>query len=214
MENRLKERLTGAAILVALIVVLVPQMFRGQGGETSPVTSSSGDGAPVRSYTIDLSNNPKSSAPLQSTASTGASNNTDSSANPSSNTASPSAPAAPAPQPSPVPTPAAPLAQQPAAAPAPKVHTQAPAPSPSPPPAAKAPAGGAWSVQLGLFSKHENAEKMLSEAKAKGFNVAISTADPKGMFHVHAVGLADRAAAQALVQRLKDQGLPGAVVGP
>ncbi|MGA8706912.1 MAG: hypothetical protein WB646_07980, partial [Steroidobacteraceae bacterium] len=66
MENRLKERLTGAAILVALIVLLVPEMFRGQRGDTA-APASSGDGPPIRSYTIDLSNSPASKAPLQST---------------------------------------------------------------------------------------------------------------------------------------------------
>ena len=75
MENRLKERLTGAAILVALIVLLVPEMFHGQRGDTA-APASSGDGPPIRSYTIDLSNSPASTAPLQPTppaASTGAS---------------------------------------------------------------------------------------------------------------------------------------------
>ncbi len=66
MENRLKERLTGAAILVALIVLLVPEMFRGQRGDAA-APASSGDGPPMRSYTIDLSNSPASKAPLQST---------------------------------------------------------------------------------------------------------------------------------------------------
>src|SRR3974390_3596565 len=73
MENRIKERLTGAAILVALIVMLVPEMFRGQGDHGSaPAGGGNGpgasDGAPMRSYTIDLSNNAKSGTPLQSTA--------------------------------------------------------------------------------------------------------------------------------------------------
>jgi cell division septation protein DedD len=67
MENRLKERLTGAAILVALVVMLVPEMFHGQRGDIAASPGSSGDGPPVRSYTIDLSNSPSGSAPLQST---------------------------------------------------------------------------------------------------------------------------------------------------
>src|SRR5450755_5023904 len=67
MENRLKERLTGAAILVALVVMLVPEMFHGQRGDVAASASSSGEGPPVRSYTIDLSNNPTHTAPLQPT---------------------------------------------------------------------------------------------------------------------------------------------------
>src|SRR5579863_2939678 len=67
MENRLKQRLTGAAILVALIVMLVPEMFHGQRGNVAAVSGSSGEGPPVRSYTIDLSNSPTRTGPLQST---------------------------------------------------------------------------------------------------------------------------------------------------
>src|SRR5580692_3182241 len=67
MENRLKQRLTGAAILVALIVMLVPEMFHGQRGNVAATAGSSGEGPPLRSYTIDLSNSPTRTAPLQST---------------------------------------------------------------------------------------------------------------------------------------------------
>src|SRR5579862_6004329 len=67
METRLKERLTGAAILVALIVLVVPELFHGQSRESTPGAGSSGEGPPVRSYTIDLSNGPDRTAPLQST---------------------------------------------------------------------------------------------------------------------------------------------------
>jgi cell division septation protein DedD len=69
-------------------------------------------------------------------------------------------------------------------------------------------------VQLGLFAKRENAERQVSDAKARGFAVSISNADPKGLFHVRVAGLADRAAAQAVEQKLKAQGLPAAVVAP
>ncbi|HEX4025277.1 MAG TPA: SPOR domain-containing protein [Steroidobacteraceae bacterium] len=79
MENRLKERLTGAAILVALIVLVVPEMFHGPrsaapAGQGSPPAGSvspagaAAEGPPVRSYTIDLSGAGASSAPLQSDA--------------------------------------------------------------------------------------------------------------------------------------------------
>jgi DedD protein len=216
MENRLKERLTGAAIMVALIVALVPEMFRGQngGGEAKSATSSSssGEGPPMRTYTIDLSNNPKSNGPLQS-----------------ANVAAPAPTATPTPAPPPAPAQSQPA--PPAPAPAPR-HTapaatppptpsparvaRAPAPTPAPPPAAAprpAPAG-TWSAQLGLFSKRENAERMLNEAKAKGFNATVSSADAKGQFHVQVTGLTDRNAAQAMVQKLKGENLPAAVVGP
>ena len=71
METRLKERLTGAAILVALIVLVVPELFHGQHQDVASNTSSSGEGPPVRSYTTDLSNGSARTAPLQSTESSG-----------------------------------------------------------------------------------------------------------------------------------------------
>jgi DedD protein len=204
MENRLKERLTGAAILVALIVMLVPEMFRGQRGEVSSTSGSSGDGPPVRSYTIDLSNNPKHNGPLQSTA------------------ADPLAP--------PEPPGAGPAKAEPAKAEPPKVDSSKPdlksdTANPEVHVARAATTAGAsgalktanaasWGVQVGIFSKHENAERMLHEAQGKGFNVAISSADSKGMFHVRAAGLADRTAAQALSQKMKASGLPAAIVAP
>jgi cell division septation protein DedD len=82
------------------------------------------------------------------------------------------------------------------------------------PAAPKAAPGAGWSVQLGLFSRRENAERMMNEAKAKGFNAGISNPDAKGQFHVHVTGLTDRNAAQAMAQKLKGEGLPAAVVAP
>jgi DedD protein len=210
MENRLKERLTGAAILVALIVMLVPEIFRGQGGDTPHGSSSGGDGPPVRTYTIDLSSNPKSTAPIQAAAE--AQSNAPVAPAPAAATSPPASTAPP-------PSAAARVARSPPATPTPTPTPPGAAPAAAPPAAAKpvaakAATGGAWSVQLGLFSKRENAERMMNEAKAKGFNAAVSSPDAKGQFHVHVTGLTDRGAAQAMVQKLKDDGLPAAVVAP
>jgi DedD protein len=205
MENRLKERLTGAAILVALIVLLVPEMFRGQPGDRAASGGSSAEGAPVRSYTIDLSNGPARTAPLQSTPDTsGAHAAGDSAAEPALAHPTPLDP--------------------------PTVHAGSTASTPSNPPPASAPlaapakratpaapertSAGAWSVQLGLFAQRDNAERMAHAAQNKGFAVAVSSADPKGRFHVRASGLADRASAQALQQRLREQGFTAAIVAP
>ena len=218
METRLKERLTGAAILVALVVMLVPEMFHGQRGDVAASAGSSGEGPPVRSYTIDLSNSPTRTAPLQSTpANAGGAGNDDKPASapppPQQSTASASVPAADAATAArtvaaaaPTPTPATATAP-PRAAP--------PAFSANPRPAATAPrnpSGGGWAVQLGLFAKRDNAERLVHSAQAKGFAVSVSKADAKGLYRVYAGGMADRSAAEAFSQRLKDQGLPAAVI--
>jgi DedD protein len=202
METRLKERLTGAAILVALIVALVPEMFRGQRGESVSTASSGGEGAPVRSYTIDLSNNPKSSVPVQTT-----SEETHLSTPPLPSPPNTAASVEMVKPESPKPEAIKPAMNSPARA----ARAATPAPPPSAPKAAPA---ESWSVQLGIFAKRENAERMTHEAQAKGFNVGISSADAKGLFHVRAVGLQDRVAAQTLSQRMQSEGIKSAVIPP
>ena len=213
MENRLKERLTGAAILVALVVMLVPEMFHGQRGDVAASASSSGEGPPVRSYTIDLSNSPTRTAPLQSTpvsAGGGAKDDKPASApqpDPSTAVATtaaaqPASPVRPAAAATPAPAPAASTAEPP---PVTANSRQAPA-------AARTAAIGGWSVQLGLFARRDNAERLAHAAQAKGFAVSVSNADAKGRYRVYAGGLADRAAAESYSQRLKGHGLPAAVI--
>jgi DedD protein len=206
METRLKERLTGAAILVALIVLVVPELFHGQRPDVAANTSSNGEGPPVRSYTIDLSNGSARTAPLQSTDSAGEStagttppNNTAAS-NPAASTPAPASKGGMPPAPA-VPTPSAP-------APAPNIG---PAKHPA---VAKTASAASWSVQLGLFASRDNAERLVHSAQSKGFPVSVSDADAKGLYHVVAAGLADRAAAQTLQERLKTQGFQAALVAP
>jgi DedD protein len=202
METRLKERLTGAAILVALMVLLVPEMFHGQRSDVAVSAGSSGEGAPVRSYTIDLSNGPARTAPLQSTPTASAS-----SAGADAGAAAPAPPIAAAPQVSTAPsdTPKAAAAAATAANP---VIAKSGNPASAHPPA------GAWSVQLGLFAQRDNADRLMRSAQSKGFAVSVSDRDAKGFYHVHSGGVADRAAAQSLQQRLHDQGFAAAVVAP
>jgi cell division septation protein DedD len=241
MENRLKERLTGAAILVALIVMLVPEMFNGQRGNVAAVAGSSGEGPPVRSYTIDLSNSPTRAGPLQSTpvgagggagAASGAGSGNDeapaSAPNPLPSAASnaqavpgtagsgrPAAaaslpPVAPAAVPSPsLPEATAPVAATPKAAP--PVASGSSHQSPAVTPTHSASAAG-WVVQLGLFAKRDNAERLAHSAQAQGFAVSVSNADAKGLYRVYAGGMSERSAAEAYAQRLKDHGLTAAVL--
>jgi cell division septation protein DedD len=53
LEARVKERLTGAIIVVALLVLLVPELLTGPEPRPS-ATPAGADGAQLRSYTIDL----------------------------------------------------------------------------------------------------------------------------------------------------------------
>jgi DedD protein len=213
METRLKERLTGAAILVALIVLVVPELFHGQQPDVAANTSSSGEGPPVRSYTIDLSNGSARTAPLQSTDSAGESAAGIAPANGgAASTPGVTSPVAPLPV---TPSPATSSGSAAPAAPAAKTKSSPAAPVSAPNHAAsKTASTSGWSVQLGLFASHENAERLMHSAQSKGFPVSASDADGKGLYHVVAAGLADRAAAQALQGRLQAQGFQAALVAP
>jgi cell division septation protein DedD len=199
MDHRLKERLTGATILVALIVLLVPEMFHGQDGNIASSAGNSAEGPPLRSYTIDLSNGAARTAPLQSTAVAIASGADEHSsepappASPSMGMSAASADAAPAASAG-----AAGLGAVTAARPKGLEHG----------------AGASWSVQLGLFSQRDNAQRLVHAAQAKGFAVSVANPDGNGPYRVRAAGLADRAAALALQQRLRTQGFAAAIVAP
>jgi DedD protein len=55
LDIRVKQRLTGAIILVAALVLLVPELLTGPSRSASSVqASANADGAQMRSYTIDL----------------------------------------------------------------------------------------------------------------------------------------------------------------
>jgi DedD protein len=214
MENRLKERLTGAAILVALIVLLVPEMFHGQRREVAANAASSGEGPPLRSYTIDLSNGPARTAPLQATPPS-------SSAESAAAVSTPPTSAPPTPMPSTSTAPPAPVSPSaPPSAASGGARTSAPAavsktPGAAASAAASAHAGAAaWSVQLGLFAQRDNADRLMHSAQTKGFAVGVSDRDAKGLYHVQVGGLGDRAAAQAVATRLRDQGFAAALVAP
>jgi cell division septation protein DedD len=193
MENRLKERLTGAAILVALIVLVVPEMFHGQRNESSGPVGGASEGPPIRSYTIDLGGNARRDTPLQA-----------------------AAPLAPRAAPVMIPAPVAAAEPEPpsTAAPASSVsgasHGEAARAAPAHA-SVTATGQGHWSVQLGLFAKRDNAERLMDAAQNKGFDVALSGPDVKGHYHVHATGFASRAAAEAWAERLKSAGFSSAV---
>ena len=52
MDSRAKQRLTGAVILVALFVLLVPELLTGPRGTDAPAGAPTDEG--MRRYTIDL----------------------------------------------------------------------------------------------------------------------------------------------------------------
>lgn len=239
MENRLKERLTGAAILVALIVLIVPELFRGQSSHT--VVSNARlapEGAPIRSYTIELnaagaqasSPAPSPTPPQEAAQAPPQAAATPHAAAPSRGTATLQTPSAAAPVPAASHAPAhsassdghntlGPAARKPASAGAAARASLASVRGRTAHPGGEAPGHAAktaspgWSVQLGVFSKAENATRLARSARGKGFSVRVSRTS-RGLYRVALVGLSERAEALRVSRRLHAAGLPAAVQGP
>jgi DedD protein len=185
LQTHLKERLTGAALLVLIVVLLVPEMFRGHPTPTPQTASSALEGPPVRSYTIDLRDN-AAAQPLPAGAPL--------SASPPQSASAPAATEAP-----------------PVAPPAPAVSKAQPAaPSVAAPPASTSAHGAApagWAVQVASFARRDFAERLVRQMKAKGFTVQVAGPDDKGLYRVRSAAFADRARAMALRQQMLQKGL-------
>ena len=197
----LKERLTGAALLVVIVVLLVPEMFRGRLASAPQSASAAPEGPPVRSYNIDLRDN-DAARPLPAGAPLTAGAPLNAGASPTAGT--PSATQAP---------PAAPAAAA-AATPAAVTPPAAVAPATMPPRVAKsaaAPARAAahegWIVQVGSYSRRDFAERMVKQMKAKGFAVQVAGPDDRGLYRVRSAAFAERAGALALRQQMQQKGL-------
>jgi DedD protein len=202
VDTLVKERLTGALILVGLIVVLVPELLSGPIARTvntrGPVSAA--EEPPLRSYTINLADEPRGGS--------------------GSGRPQPSAPAAPvtaAPEPvaatTPPPTAAGTETEQ-----APSVTRPAAsnAPPPAPPQSAATPAGSsaaAYMVQLGSFANRANAERLAQQVHALGYPVSVSRGTTgRRLYRVQVGPTHDRAAAEQTAAKLRAQGHKGAVV--
>jgi DedD protein len=218
LEERLKERLTGAVLLVALVVVLVPAIFRGErpAAITTPVAQSQ------QVYTIDLNGAPPAT-PEESVASVPMAPAV-AHAPEATPAAMPATPAAPATPVSPSPPPAAPAPA--VAAPAPAVAASRPAAAPPAAPrqpagapqstaksssAPHAPSGSGFVVQVGSFSSRENASQMVAQAARKGAHLMVAGPDDRGLFRVRSPVVRTRQEGVALQEKLRAQGYKGIV---
>jgi cell division septation protein DedD len=215
LQDQLKERLTGAAILVVIVVFAVPEMFHGRQparpGDPAPGASA----IPLRSYTIDLRATPAAQpAP-------GAPQREVDAPAPGDDAPIVPEPALAGPLPAPE---AAPVAGPGSPAPGPRGAVQAvqagePAPQQAPPAARQSPTAGPahhsepdaapagrWAVQLGSFSRRELAERMTRQVRAKGFAVQLVGPDDRGLYRVRSALLADRAAASSLREKMIQKG--------
>ena len=193
-------------ILVALIVLLVPELLTGpiRSAPRTAAVAPSAEEPPLRSYTINLADDTHSrsaaataSGPQQPTSLSVAQPAAAESAPPPASSAAPRAPEA---------APAAP----PPLMPAKSARASAAAAS-----AANSAAGdsGTWMVQLGSFASRTNAERLARQVRAGGFKVSVSQGSSGRRLYRVRVGPAhDREAATQLAVKLRATGHSGSIV--
>jgi len=100
-----------------------------------------------------------------------------------------------------------PTATTPAPKPASPSATSAAAPAkPGPAPKTGAPAGGAFTIQVGAFKDKASADSVVSRLKGKGFAAyVVSPGAAEGLFNVRVGSFAGRADAEHVQARLRDQ---------
>jgi DedD protein len=201
MDQGLKERLVGAAVLVAIGVWLIPWVLDGPDNtvETGPASlqlPAAEEPVPMRTQTLRV-DEPEAVAP------------------PTPQAAEPSeaetvvAAASPAAEPPPVTKPAP--APAPKAAEAPPVKPAAPvAAKPAPATAAK----GDWVVQLGVFGEEANARRLAQKVNTFGYKPAVSSyvANGKTLYRVRVGAYDVKSQAEATASALTAHGLTAKVV--
>ena len=189
MDTALRNRLTGAVILVLLAVLLLPELLTGAGGTATRTPSTAGatpeGGAPLQTLQIDLSGTargPAGSAPPPPEVMDGQAEGLDVD------------PAAPPPV---------------VRLPVPEAITTAP-----PTAAPVDPTATRFYVQVGTFATRERAVIAQKDLARRGFKVTINetTSGARRLHRVRVGPVADRAAAVALEARLRSLAPDRAIV--
>jgi DedD protein len=204
LQDHLKERLTGAAILVVVVVLLVPEMFRGRPAGGAEHGAAGPEGAPVRTYNIDLRDSPATLPPAVAAqpAVTTQPAVTVQPAGPGASARDPAGAGTPPPNPAPADAAAAPvIAPVTAPVPAPAIAVPATVPRPT------AGSASGWTVQVGSFTRRDFAERMVKQVRSRGFTVEAVGPDDRGLYRVRTAPMAERAAALALKQKMQARGL-------
>jgi DedD protein len=182
MDRRVKERLVGASILVALIVLIVPELLSGPAPSTVMPKPPLSAPEPVRNVTVDLAPGrvmapaaeaaiASSARPPQSLSGKAAGGDTasgDTASGDTANRGTASGGTASGDT-------AGGAAAGASAAPSVRLETAAPPPKSAAAAAKPAMAGHAWAVQLGSFASRDNADKLLRQLRAQGFSVYLSS---------------------------------------
>jgi len=231
MDRRVKERLIGASILVALIVLVVPELLSGPKSAvpsaTPPAMFPANAPEPTRNVTLDLAtskapaNSEIEPADTQGSAASAvsaargeeASRMAPAPASPSAGSSSTAAPPTAAPATAESATtasaPAAPAAAATVTAPTTLKPVETAAQSPIS-------AHANWAVQLGSFASRANADNLSRQLKGQGFPVYVlpGGSSTSVRYRVRVGPLADRDSAERMAAKLKSIGHVSSLVAP
>ncbi len=185
MEKTLKERIVGAIVLVAVVVLVVPVFLDGPPSEGEIIS----ERVPLpgqseqKIQTVVLDRDRDEPVPVQ------ASN----SARPNTRQTAATAPPPPAQR---------------------KEAEAQPPPATAAPVQAAGSATGMWAVQLGSFANQQNAEKLAADLRKQGFAAFLSQlSTSSGQLHRVRIGpQKDRESAEAMAARLQKAGHTGQVL--
>ena len=205
MDRRVKERLVGASILVAIVVLVVPELLSGPKPAAPPPAPNAIAPEPIRNVTVDLATS-KETAPSDAESPVAAT--------------PPTAGAASGAERAPGPAPSAAAASAAAAAPstsAPSVAASAhAAAAPVETPQTSPISAARWAVQLGSFASRANADNFVHQLKAQGLTASVSSggSGQSLRYRVRMGPFADREAADRTAARLKSLKHDSTIVAP
>ena len=213
MDLSLKQRLLGAAVLIALAVIFVPMLISGSAPQKSAETETSTLAIPPQPdrefQTRVLPVDPAATNPTAPAAAPPPTSSPDTIATVDTATApKPEPPAAPAPEQVATATPPKPVAATP--------EPQKPAPAQAAKPMPGQAANGRYYVNLGVYASSKNAQDLVANLKKGGFPASSEASEYQGKpaERVRVGPFADRAAAEAARLRIKQAqpSVPGSVV--
>jgi DedD protein len=217
VDRLVKERLVGAAVLMAAAIILIPEMLSGPDRESraQPAAAQMRNDTPIKTYTIDLSDSPSAQPPPAVIENRAPPPEESPVAQPAAAQPAPDDQAKPeAPQDSAAATPPSqsppqPVVEQPTVA-APAQATQRPLAS-----GGEAPTSGRWAVQVGTFSKETNAERLAKQLRDQGQSAFVMPVKSRGatLYRVRIGPMKDRTSAEAALRDVKSSA-PGAAIVP
>jgi DedD protein len=200
MDESLKARLIGAAVLVVVAVLLIPELLSGRKA-TEAVSGEASVPRGTRTFTIELegAGGGSSGAPAA---------DTPTAVSPADEGQSGEAPAPVAraePDPATAPRAPAPVPEE-VAEPEPARPTVSATPATSP-------GKGGWVVQVGAFGSADSARRLVRDLEKDGYRAYVSPVTRSGrtLHRVRVGPEPDRSGADRLAARLKARGLPVAV---